>query len=121
MTYAEVIASKMQAQGPLADREAGGPAWALFPWQSLLVDRALSRGRSALFADTGLGKTRMELSWATAVCTASVKPTLLLAPLAVSKQIVREAGEVGAEAAYSPGGKPEDWITVSNYERLHRF
>lgn len=111
----------MQAAVPLAEREAVAPTWDLFPWQTKLVERALFRGRSALFADTGTGKTRMELAWATAVCAAIAKPTLLLTPLAVSKQIVREAGEVGAEAAYSSGGEPEKWITVTNYERLHNF
>jgi DNA modification methylase len=120
VSYAEFIASKMQAQVPRADREAKAPWWDLFEWQHLLVERALSRGRSAMFADTGTGKTRMELAWAMAVCEVTVKPTLLLAPMAVSKQIVREAGEVGAEATYSSSG-PSDWITVSNYERLHHF
>ena len=121
MSYAKFIESKMQAQAPMADAEAIAPEWDLFPWQRLLVRRALSRGRSALFADTGTGKTRMELAWSTAVNLATKKPVLLLAPLAVSKQIVREAGEVGAEASYSTGGEPSDWITVSNYERLHNF
>jgi DNA modification methylase len=119
--YAEFILGKMQATIPVAADEPVCPEWDLFPWQTVLVERALGRGRSAMFADTGTGKTRMELAWATAVCAVTAKPTLLLAPLAVSKQIVREAGEVGAEANYSPGGSPDDWITVSNYERLHNF
>lgn len=118
--YLDFIAGKMRAEVPLAEREAVCPEWDLFPWQKLLVERALARGRSAIFADTGTGKTRMELAWATAVCAATTQPTLLLAPLAVSKQIVREAGEVGAEATYSQG-EATDWITVSNYERLHNF
>lgn len=118
MSYAEFVASKMRALVPVAEAKAKAPRWDLFPWQHLLVERALKRGRSALFADTGTGKTRMELAWATAV---PAKPVLMLAPLAVSKQIVREASDVGAEAAYSPGGEPEGYITVSNYDRLHRF
>ncbi len=120
MSYGEFLAEKMTAQVPLAEREAKAPEWDLFPWQRRLVDRALSRGRAALFADTGTGKTRMELAWATAVCEVTAKPTLLLAPLAVSKQIIREAETVGAEAEYSANG-PGKWITVSNYERLHNF
>lgn len=116
--YGRFLRKKATLAVPQAKRKAEAPRWDLFPWQHLLVERALSRGRSALFADTGTGKTRMELAWATAV---PAKPVLILAPLAVSKQIVREASEVGAEASYSPGGEPEGYITVSNYERLHRF
>jgi len=116
--YSRFLREKAQVQAPVAEQAARAPEWDLFPWQRTLVDRALNRGRSALFADTGTGKTRMELAWATGV---PAKPVLLLAPLAVAKQIVREAGEVGADAAYSPGGEPEAPITVSNYERLHRF
>ncbi len=122
-TYGDFIESKMQVDVPRCEREAVCPAWDLFPWQKLLVERALTRGRSAMFADTGTGKTRMELAWATAIGEITAKPTLLLAPLAVSKQIVREARDVGAEAVYSAGDGTDAGasILVSNYERLHYF
>src|SRR3546814_10057669 len=63
----------------------------LFPHQRDIVNWALRRGRAALFAGTGLGKSLMELAWAQAVCRYTGKPVLHLAPLAVSSQMVREA------------------------------
>lgn len=118
MSYDEFLLGKTALAPPVAAKRVRAPRWDLFDWQHLLVERALERGRSALFADTGTGKTRMELAWATAIPT---KAVLMLAPLAVAKQIVREAAEVGADAAYSPDGGVTAPITVSNYERLHHF
>ncbi len=122
MSYAEFIAEKLRARASRSSLESVAPTWDLFPWQCECVDRALRRGRAALFADTGLGKTRMELSWATAVAEETGRPVLLLAPLAVAQQIVREAQVVGALAAYSGDGQAAVApITVTNYERLGRF
>ncbi len=92
----------------------------LFPFQRDLVAIALERGRSALFADTGLGKTICELEWGTNV----PGRVLLLAPLAVAHQIEREANRFGYDARVSGGGSeppPLTKITLSNYEKLHRF
>ncbi len=63
----------------------------LFPHQRDIVSWALRRGRSALFAGTGLGKSLMELAWGQVVAETTGKPVLHLAPLAVSSQLVREA------------------------------
>ncbi len=59
------------------------------------VEWALARGRAALFLDTGLGKTNCELEWAFAVESHTQKPVIILAPLCVSKQIIREAEKFG--------------------------
>ncbi len=87
----------------------------LYAFQSDLVELALDRGRSAIFADCGLGKTIMELEWASNV----PGRVLLLAPMAVSHQIEAEAERFGYDAAV--GTEPERKITLSNYEKLHRF
>ena len=108
--YETFIAGKLRVAPPVADQPALCPEWDLFPWQRRLVERALDRGRSALFSDTGTGKTRMELAWAHAVQEASGRPVLLLTPLAVGAQIKREAAHIGVDMA---------GIVVSNYERLH--
>ena len=63
----------------------------LFDYQRSCVEWALARGRAALFLDTGLGKTNCELEWAFAVESHTQKPVIILAPLCVSKQIIREA------------------------------
>ena len=70
----------------------------LFPFQRDITAWALRRGRAALFAGTGLGKSLMELAWAQAIVGATGKPILHLAPLAVSAQLVREAVKFGIVA-----------------------
>jgi len=60
----------------------------LFDFQRVIVEWALRRGRAAIFADTGLGKTLMQTSWADAVCKHTQGDVLILAPLCVAHQTV---------------------------------
>ena len=94
----------------------------MFPHQRDLVRFALRRGRSAIFADTGLGKTRMQIAWADTVQRETGRDILILAPLAVAQQTVEEAESVGVsinhahdDAEIVPG------INITNYDRLHKF
>ncbi len=90
----------------------------LFPFQRDLVRWALRKGRSALWADTGLGKTGMQLEWA----RLTGQRTLILAPLAVAQQTIREGALLGIEVTYARHqGESSDGVTITNYERLHRF
>lgn len=96
----------------------------LFPHQSALTDWALRRGRAAIFADTGLGKTRMELEWARQISAETNSPVLLLAPLAVGRQTVAEGERIGIPARIAKeqdevGSEPG--IVVTNYDRIHLF
>ncbi|MEO5920470.1 MAG: DEAD/DEAH box helicase [Pseudolysinimonas sp.] len=93
----------------------------LFGFQAALLDWTLRKGRAAIFADCGLGKTPMELAWAQNVHEHTGKPVLLLTPLAVGFQIVSEAEKFGHEAALSRDGKVSAPITVTNYEQLGKF
>ncbi len=94
----------------------------LFPFQRDLVEWALSKGRAAIFADCGLGKTPMQLVWADKVARHDGKPVLIAAPLAVSHQIIREAAKFSIDAARSQDGTvPDSPVVVTNYERLHLF
>lgn len=94
----------------------------LFPHQSALTSWALRRGRSAIFADTGLGKSRMELAWANAVHRYTRKPVLILTPLAVAAQTAQEAAAIGIEAyVVRDGAELRPGINITNYDRLHRF
>lgn len=95
----------------------------LFPHQLHGVEFALLGGRDALFYDTGLGKTAMMLEWGRCVVEAENKPVLMLAPLAVSQQHIREAERMGIEASISRFGQPpaSPRVVVTNYERLERF
>jgi superfamily II DNA or RNA helicase len=100
------------------------PLWMpdfLFPFQRDLVDWTLRRGRAAIFADCGLGKTPMQLVWAENVHRKTNKPVLILTPLAVSHQTVREGEKFGIEVKRSRDGKPASNITVTNYEQLTKF
>jgi DNA modification methylase len=121
MSYEDFVAAKLRAAPPIAGREAVLPEWDLFPWQRDLAALALRRGRAALFTDTGTGKTRMELAWAKAVTEATGKPVLILTPLAVSRQMLRELVILGGEGRYCATGHLEPGINVTNYERLQHF
>ncbi|MCP4429442.1 MAG: helicase, partial [Gammaproteobacteria bacterium] len=94
----------------------------LFDFQKHLVDWSLRKGRGALFEDCGLGKTYQFLVWAENVHRHTNKPVLILAPLAVSAQIVREANKFDMEITRSyDDGVIGKGVTVTNYEQLHRF
>lgn len=93
----------------------------LFDFQRDLVDWALGKGRAAIFADCGLGKTAMQLAWADNVQHHDGKPVLVLTPLAVGAQTVAEAQKFGIEAARSKEGEIDAPVVVANYERLHYF
>lgn len=92
----------------------------LFDFQHAIVSWAVRRGRSAIFADTGLGKTLMQLSWADEVASHTGGSVLVLAPLAVSEQTIEQGSAFGIDVKRVPqGGSPDSpgiWIT--NYERM---
>jgi len=93
----------------------------LFPHQRDIVRWALRRGRAAIFAGTGLGKTLMELVWCRAAAGHTRKPSLLLAPLAVGAQHEREADGFGISARVVSATKVEDEIQITNYQKLDHF
>lgn len=94
----------------------------LFDFQQSLVEWAVRKGRAAIFADCGLGKTPMQLVWAENVARKTNKPVLILTPLAVSHQTEREAAKFGIEAKTCRDGKHAGTgIVIANYERLHYF
>jgi superfamily II DNA or RNA helicase len=94
----------------------------LFPHQVALTSWAAKRGRAAVFADTGLGKTRMQVAWSDAVQRETRGRVLILAPLAVAQQTALEAADMGVNIVHAKdGAEVGDGITITNYERLHRF
>jgi len=100
------------------------PLWMpdfLFDFQRSLVEWAVRRGRAAIFADCGLGKTPMQLVWAENVCRKTNGKVLIFTPLAVAAQTVREAEKFHIDCQHSRDGKAAMRITVTNYERLQRF
>lgn len=92
----------------------------LFPFQKQIVTNALKRGRYAIFAECGLGKTPMQLSWAEKVHQHTNKPVLILAPLAVGSQTVREGQKFGIKVRQTQDGAMHP-ITITNYEHVHKY
>lgn len=122
MDYHEFLDRKTQ----VGSESGFDPLWLpdfLYPFQASLVEWAIRKGRAAIFADCGLGKTPMQLVWAENVVRKTNKPVLIMTPLAVGAQTIREGQKFGIEAKRSSDGKiPEGAkIIVTNYERLHYF
>ena len=84
----------------------------LFPFQQFIVERNLSKGKHAVFADCGLGKTVMELETASQIVRHTNKPVLIIAPLVVVAQTKREAEKFGFDL---------DKVTITNFENLHNI
>lgn len=94
----------------------------LFDFQREITAWAIRRGRAAIFADCGLGKSPMQLAWADAVMRHINKPVLILAPLAVSKQTKREGSKFGYEVNICRSDiDVKNGINITNYELLHKF
>jgi DNA modification methylase/superfamily II DNA or RNA helicase len=90
----------------------------LFPFQRDIVKWALHKGRCAVFADTGLGKTFIQVEWARLL---GVR-TLIVAPLSVARQTVREAQKLGVNIYYTRSGDDlKDGINITNYEMVDKF
>lgn len=121
LEYASFLASKnhvAQAAGFDCDEFNA----CLFGWQCAVVKWAVKRGRAAIFADCGLGKTLMQLEWARQVHEHTDGHVLILAPLAVGRQTQEEGARFGIEAEYRRDGNPSECgITITNYEMLEHF
>lgn len=100
------------------------PIWMpsfLFDFQASLADWAIRKGRAAIFADCGMGKTPIQLVWSDNVVRKTNKPVLILTPLAVSPQTLTEAEKFGIQARRAVPGEYQKTIHVTNYEQLHKF
>lgn len=120
MDYLDFIDGKRQAGA-----DSGfAPLWLppyLMDFQVELCDWSIRKGRAALLADCGLGKSVMELVWAENVRQKTRGNVLLLTALAVAGQFVREAEKFGIEVTRSHDGAIKSGITIANYEKLHLF
>lgn len=120
--YAEFLSDKVHLGG----EHGFDPVWEpdfLFDFQRAMVAWAVRKGRAAIFADCGLGKTPMQLVWAENVVRKTNRPVIIGTPLAVSHQVVEEAAKFGIEAVRVRDGVVPSGarIVVTNYERLHLF
>jgi superfamily II DNA or RNA helicase len=120
MNYADFLYVKTQL-GSLDGFEPLFMPDFLFDFQRELVSWACRKGKGAVFADCGLGKTPMQLVWAENVVRQTNKPVLIVTPLAVSHQTMTEAEKFDIEAHRSATGEVRRGINITNYERLHYF
>jgi hypothetical protein len=118
-SYKAFLERKAQNQNawPAGDTKLPG---FLFDFQRVLVEWALLRGKSGIFADCGLGKTPMQLAWADSIVQRTNRPVLILTPLAVGSQTLREGAKFGIDCHRATNATPKG-IVVANYERLHHF
>lgn len=121
MNYKEFLESKRHSIGNAGFEPVYFPDMA-FDFQKEIISRSVKKGRIAVFADTGLGKTLMQLSIAQNVVLKTNKKVLILTPLAVAFQFIIEAEKIGIDdIEYSKDGKHSKKIVICNYERLHYF
>src|SRR6187549_2092833 len=115
MDYQELLQSKINRH-----KESGfetddlNPC--LFDFQKFITKRALKAGKYAIFADCGLGKTLMQLEWAHKVNQHTGKPVLILAPLAVSGQTIKEGRKFHIDICKYDGSNSP--IQITNYDQL---
>jgi superfamily II DNA or RNA helicase len=122
-SYEDFVASKLIHVPPTGIEGAKVESPHLFEFQRVLTEWALRRGRCAVFANLGLGKSRIGLTWSDTLVRHTNKPALLLTPLSVAKQMQREAEAIGIEARVvrDQSEVKGSCVNIANYERLHRF
>lgn len=121
MNYQDFIESKRHTTNEYGFSDVWIPDMA-FDFQRDIITRSVNKGRIGIFADTGLGKTLIQLSIANSVLRKTNKKILILTPLAVAFQFIDEAAKIGIDdIEHSKDGKHTKKIVVCNYERLHYF
>lgn len=124
MTYETYIREKMiSAPGAGFAPDEGDIHPSLFDFQRRVLVWALVRGKAALFLDCGMGKTPIQLNWASCVMKKTDGPVLIFAPLAVADQTIREGQKFGYDVAYCRHASDvrHDCINIANYEMQHHF
>lgn len=121
MDYRDFLINKSHTNNDMGFTDIELPDF-LFDFQKVLVQWALQKGRAAIFADCGLGKTPMQLVWADNVMRKTNKPVLVLTPLAVSYQTIQEGNKFDIDCFRTNTGEVKQGvINVTNYERLHYY
>jgi hypothetical protein len=121
MNYDDFIQSKRHLLGNFGFKANYIPDMA-FDFQKFGIEKSIERGRNAVFFDTGLGKTLVQISIAENVIRHTNKKVLIATPLAVAFQFLIEAEKMGlGDIEYSKDGKHTKKIVICNYERLHHF
>ena len=121
MLYDEFLREKTQSENSFGFDPIWMPDQA-FDFQQALIAWATRKGRAAIFADCGLGKSLVQLAWAENILRQTNGKVLVVTPLAVSAQTVAEGEKFGIACRRSSDGTAHQGVvTVTNYERLARF
>lgn len=121
MNYIEFLEAKRHTLGSFGFEPVWMPDRA-FDFQKAIIEKAVRKGRIGVFADTGLGKTLIQLSCAYNIVMKTNGRVLILTPLAVAFQFIAEAEKIGIDdIEHSKDGAFSKKIVVCNYERLHMF
>ena len=121
MNYQEFLKNKKHTIGNFGFNANYIPDIA-FEFQKNIIEKAVKKGRMAIFADTGLGKTLIQLAIAQNIINHTKKKVLILTPLAVAFQFILEAKKLNiTDIEYSKNGLHTKSIVICNYERLHYF
>lgn len=122
MDYQEYLRRKLAVDPATGMADPGEMKAPLFGYQADIVRWALRRGRAAIFAGTGLGKTRMAIEWAHKASEHTGKPALILTPLAVAAQFASEGDVIGRPVAKAASkADVASGVYVANYDKLPRF
>lgn len=120
MAYEDYIESKSRMVAQCTGIDDPALSDDLFDFQRSITQWALARGRAGIWADCGLGKSFMALEWSRVVAAHTDSPVLILTPLAVASQFVREGDRWGVTVNHvRTGADVKDGVNVCNYERLH--
>jgi DNA modification methylase len=123
ITYPDFLLGKLhlkEQEGIYVEREQCHPA--LYPFQAAVAQWALGRGRAAIFAGCGLGKTMMQVEWARHIVEATGLPVLIVAPLSVAEQTIIEAQRLNLLVTYCRSSADlQSDIVITNYEMLKEF
>jgi len=122
VSYSDFLAAKAMVDPMTGLAKFGELPEVMFPFQRDITAWSLRRGRSALFAGTGLGKSLMELAWAQAITQETKQRIIHFAPLAVSHQMAREAIKFGIKAqVVSSEDECCTGINITNYQKLDHY
>ena len=116
--YEAFLASKRRQAPDVGVSGNGNLPAKLYPWQAAITRWGLHKGRAAIFADCGLGKSFMQIAWAHALRV----PALMFAPLCVAEQTIEEGAKLGITIRYAHDQhEAGEGLTITNYERLDKF
>jgi len=119
MNYNQFLESKQHSLSGIGFKPVYIPEQS-FDFQEHIIDMAVNKGRMAIFADTGLGKTLIQLAIAQNIVLKTNKKVLILTPLAVAFQFLKEAEFIGIDdIEHTKDGKHTKKIVICNYERMH--